>query len=211
MNLKHARFLIRLARLAILSALDSKWQNVLREAEQTASTIEVLNQCKGVFVTLNEWPSMRLRGCIGFVYTHMPLWKTVQKAAAAAAFHDPRFIPITQKELDTIVIEITILDKPTIIKQEGVVIRNENQKKSMLKKIVVGKHGLIVESKFYSGLLLPQVAVEYNWNSEQFLQQTCYKAGLEKDCWKRQEVSVYRFSAEVFSEIKPRGDVKRHV
>ncbi len=209
MQTKHAALLIRLARLAILARFDARWQELLSHVEAKAKIISELNQHNGIFVTLNEWPSGKLRGCIGFVHSNLPLWQTVQQAALAAAFNDPRFVPLTQEELDNITIEISVLSQPEIIKTADEAIQTEKQEKALLKKIEIGKHGLIIESGFYSGLLLPQVATEYKWDSKQFVQQTCWKAGLNKDCWKQQGVVIYRFSAEVFTETKPRGEVKK--
>ncbi len=138
---------------------------------------------KGVFVTLNE--DGRLRGCIGFVSPIYDLSEGVIKAARAAAFGDPRFPPLSKEELDKIKIEISVLSEPRPIKPEDV---------------IIGKHGLIIEYNGYSGLLLPQVAVEWNMNREEFLDAVCEKAGLPPGFWKSKGVKLYAFEAEVFGE-----------
>jgi len=104
--------------------------------------------------------------------------------AAAAAFQDPRFPPVTKKELKDLDIEISVL---TPFEQ----ITDVN-------KIEVGKHGIYMERGFYSGLLLPQVATEYGWGRETFLEHTCRKAGLPPDAWKDKETRIYIFSADIF-------------
>ena len=111
-----------------------------------------------------------------------PLFKTISEMALQAAFNDPRFEPLTQDEFNNIKIEISVLTKPE---------RVEN-----INEIKVGRDGLIIKKGFYSGLLLPQVASEFNWNRQEFLEHTCIKAGLPKNAWEYSE--IYKFSAEVF-------------
>ena len=134
---------------------------------------DLLTEKRGVFVTL--YKKKHLRGCIGFPEPILPLGIALIKAAKAAAFEDPRFSPLSTSELKEIKIEITLLTKP---------------KKTDPKKIKVGKDGLIIKKGFNSGLLLPQVAVEYKWDAKTFLEQTCLKAGLDKDAWKDAESSI---------------------
>jgi uncharacterized protein (TIGR00296 family) len=114
--------------------------------------------------------------------------------------HDPRFPPLKEEELDDIVIEVTVLSTPKLIK-----IKNP---KDYFKDIVIGRHGLIVEQGFYKGLLLPQVPVEQGWDIEEFLNHTCIKAGLIPDAWFDKQTKVYKFDGQVFTEIKPRGEIK---
>ena len=102
--------------------------------------------------------------------------------AIAAATEDPRFSPVKIKELDGIVFEVTVLTPPVEI--------DVSDPLEYLSKIKVGRDGLIVRHSFSSGLLLPQVPVEYGWNVEEFLQHTCEKAGLLKDFWKNEDVKL---------------------
>ncbi|MBW2039844.1 MAG: AmmeMemoRadiSam system protein A [Deltaproteobacteria bacterium] len=141
-----------------------------------------LKEPRGAFVTINKHGA--LRGCIGYVRGIKPLYKAVEEMAAAAAFNDPRFPPVTKKELKDLDIEISVL---TPLKQ----IDDTNE-------IEVGKHGIFIERGFCSGLLLPQVATEYGWDRETFLEQTCFKAGLARHAWKDKETKIYIFSADIF-------------
>ncbi len=138
----------------------------------------------GVFVTLHKFGE--LRGCIGYVEGIKPLYQAVMDMAKAAAFEDPRFPPVELSEVPDLDIEISVL--------------SPLKKIESIDEIVIGKHGLIMQRGFHRGLLLPQVATEWNWNREEFLRQTCLKAGLPPDAWKDPETEIYIFSAEIFSE-----------
>jgi len=130
---------------------------------------EVFGKKMGAFVTLNAYPDKMLRGCIGIPEPIMAL-KDAIKEAAVSATHDPRFPPLGKDELDKIVVEVTSLTPPELIEVES--------PEEYLNHIKVGRDGLIAEKGFWRGLLLPQVPVEYGWDEEQFLSQTCMKAGL---------------------------------
>ncbi len=145
-------------------------------------TASKLLQKRGAFVTLHKHGT--LRGCIGYVEAHKPLWQTVKEAAVQAAFADPRFPPVRADELEGLELEISALSPLERIKDPL--------------DFSVGRHGLVIRKGYHSGLLLPQVAVEHGWTKEQFLDWTCKKAGLSPGCWKHGEAEVYRFSAEVF-------------
>jgi AmmeMemoRadiSam system protein A len=143
---------------------------------------EVLKQKSGAFVTLKKHG--RLRGCIGYIEARKPLYKTVAEMATAAAFNDPRFPPVKLDELTHLTLEISVLSPLKEIKD--------------IKEIEVGIHGLYITKGYNSGLLLPQVATEYKWDSLTFLEETCYKAGLHPDAWKDKDTRIYIFSADVF-------------
>lgn len=207
MDPQHASRLIRLARLAIASEFKDMKQQ-LEQAELDARKIKELNEHNGIFVTLLKVKSKELQGCVGFIYTALPLYKSVQEAAKSAAFHDLRFTPLVKDELSNIVIEISILTKPRLIKDKGKSM-DKKLSKDVKQKIKIGRDGLIVEKGFNSGLLLPQVAVEYSWDVKTFLEQTCWKAGLSKGGWKDSETKIYTFEAEVFREKTPRGSLER--
>jgi AmmeMemoRadiSam system protein A len=141
-----------------------------------------LSESRGAFTTLHLHD--RLRGCVGFVQPLRPLYQTVAETAVAAAFKDPRFDPVTDEEAPLLKIEISVL--------------------SLLKTITpaeieIGRHGLVITHRFQRGLLLPQVAVEHEWDRETFLAETCQKAGLPPDAW-RHGATVEAFTAEVFGE-----------
>ncbi|HIF53230.1 MAG TPA: TIGR00296 family protein, partial [Candidatus Nitrosopelagicus sp.] len=153
----------------------------------------------GVFVTLNKTGG--LRGCIGFPLPVKKLSRAIVDGAIAAATEDPRFSPVTIKELGDIVFEVTVLTQPIEI--------DVSDPAEYLSKIKVGRDGLIISHSFYSGLLLPQVPGEYGWNEEEFLQHTCLKAGLVKDFWKSGEAKIEKFEGIVFKEEIPNGKVVR--
>jgi uncharacterized protein (TIGR00296 family) len=158
-------------------------------------------QKSGIFVTINRYPEHTLRGCIGYPEPQFPLIEALVDAAKSASTRDPRFPPVNQKELDKIVIEVSILTPPELIKAE--------KPKDYLKQITIGKDGLIIEKGMNRGLLLPQVPVEWKWDVRDFISQTCMKAGLLADCWFDKETKIYKFSAEIFTETKPKGKVVR--
>jgi len=143
---------------------------------------ENLKEKGGAFVTIKKKGD--LRGCIGYIRAVFPVHQTVKEAAVQAAFHDPRFGPLTRNEWKDIEIEISVLTPMKMI--------------ASIEEIEVGTHGLYIEKGYESGLLLPQVATEYNWDRTTFLEHTCYKAGLQKDAWKGKGVNIYIFSADIF-------------
>jgi uncharacterized protein (TIGR00296 family) len=140
---------------------------------------------RGVFVTLKK--NETLRGCIGYPEPVYPLITALLDSSVSAALRDPRFPPITLKEMDTLTVEVTVLTEPEKIVADP-------------KNVTVGEDGLIVEKGYYRGILLPQVPVEWEWDAETFLCQTCMKAGLPPDCWLDKETIVYSFQGQIFSE-----------
>ncbi len=155
---------------------------------------------RGVFTTINK-TNGELRGCIGFPEPIYPLGEAIIKSAIAAATEDPRFPPLTKGEIDDVLIEVSLLTKPVAV--------NVDNRKDLPKIIEVGTHGLIASSGVYSGLLLPQVAVEEKMNAEEFLDAVCWKAGMEKGCWKDKDVEIKTFTAEIFYEVEPNGPIFR--
>lgn len=154
----------------------------------------------GAFVTLNTFPDGKLRGCIGYPEPFYPLEESLRKGAQGAT-RDPRFPPLNKRELPGIVVEVSILTPP-----EKLVVEKTTEYPRHVK---VGRDGLIVGKKYHRGLLLPQVAVEYKWDAEEFLAETCMKAGMMPDSWLDRDTEVWRFSAEFFGEASPRGPVRR--
>jgi len=159
----------------------------------------LFHQKQGAFVTLHTYPEHDLRGCIGIPLPVMPLEEALVESAQSAT-RDPRFPPLTEQELDTVILEVTILTKPELIKVK--------QPKDYLAYIEIGRDGLIVEQGFYKGLLLPQVPVEQGWEKEEFLANTCMKAGLPPDAWLDNHTKIYKFSGQIFTEIQPRGAIE---
>jgi len=153
----------------------------------------------GVFVTLNNPGG--LRGCIGFPMPEKKLSHAIIEGAIAAATEDPRFPSVKTNELNDIVFEVTILTPPVEI--------DVSDPMKYLEKIKVGRDGLIIRHSFSSGLLLPQVPVEYGWDVEEFLQHTCEKAGLARDTWKNESVKIEKFEGIIFKEETPNGAIVR--
>jgi len=156
-----------------------------RETPELNIDSDNLRLKRGAFVTLKK--QGRLRGCIGYIKAYKPLWETVQEMAVAAAFHDPRFPSLRAEEIQQLTFEISVLSPLKRIAE--------------VNEIEVGKHGLYIIRGYNSGLLLPQVATEYKWDRETFLEETCHKAGLPPDAWKDKETEIYIFSADYFGDI----------
>ena len=142
----------------------------------------VLKENRGAFVTIHK--RGQLRGCIGYIEGHGPLHKTIEDMAEAAAFRDPRFSPVSESELPELEFEVSVLTPLKKIKD--------------VNEIQVGKHGIYLKKGWYSGLLLPQVATEYGWDRQTFLEHTCQKAGLPSNAWKEKDTEIYIFSADIF-------------
>ncbi|MFX1449940.1 MAG: TIGR00296 family protein [Promethearchaeota archaeon] len=160
----------------------------------------------GVFVTLNKKEGRvqkQLRGCIGRVLPNISLAQATIDSAIDSALRDPRFSSVEPKELENIVVEISVLTPPELIKVDNV--------KNYPKMIKVGRDGLIVEKGWNRGLLLPQVPIEQDppWDEEQFLGWTCWKANLTMDQWLDSNTKIFKFQAEIFEEEEPNGEIFR--
>nr|ABZ07719.1 putative AMMECR1 [uncultured marine microorganism HF4000_ANIW141A21] len=149
---------------------------------------------RGVFVTINMILNGEKipRGCIGYPIPTLPLVESVRDLAIKAASEDPRFPSLAPEELDRIQIEVSVLSLPKMIKVEKPI--------EYPNKVQVGRDGLILEWGGGSGLILPQVAEEQGWDSEEFLCNLCMKAGAPPDKWLSPEVKMYKFSSQVYSE-----------
>lgn len=139
----------------------------------------------GAFVSLHKRSNGELRGCIGFVPSAWGIVETVARAAEGAASRDPRFAPVASSEVPGLALEVSLLEKPRPIRPGDV---------------VVGRHGLILESGTAHGLLLPQVPVEWGWDREAFLDHLAKKAGLPAAAWRDPMARVLAFEASVFAE-----------
>ncbi len=178
LNKKESAALLQIAREAICHCVHRKAYSPDPREEKS------LTQRSGCFVTIKQ--DGQLRGCIGNFKSHRPLYQEVAEMAAASCAKDPRFHPMEENDLNDFSLEISVLsplekiDEPDLIK--------------------VGKHGIYLEKNFSRGVLLPQVATEYSWNRETFLQQTCLKAGLPADAWQDPDAEIYIFSAQIITE-----------
>jgi MEMO1 family protein len=163
-----------------LAAIEGKLKGVRSvPAEKLGSNLQ---EKRGAFVSLHK--SGRLRGCIGQIVPTKPLQQTIADMAVAAAFDDPRFDPLTLREMKDLELEISVLTPMERLKNPD--------------EIEIGRHGLYLKKGFCSGLLLPQVAVEYGWDRNTFLEETCRKAGLSRGAWKEKGTEIYIFSADIF-------------
>ena len=176
LTLDDKSYLLRLARNTIASSFGEE------EADLSPHPSTVLDSPCGAFVTLSK--QGKLRGCIGYIEAVKPLRETIAEMAMSAAFKDWRFPPVLESELDEI--EISVLSPLRRIEDPSV--------------IEVGTHGIIISRGLSRGLLLPQVAVDWNWDRETFLRQTCVKAGLPEDAWTEDGTRIDIFSADIFSE-----------
>ncbi len=171
------RLLLAIARQAVTKAVQSG------ESLEKFSNDGALQRPGGAFVTLHY--RGRLRGCVGQLPSKDSLATVVAHCAKSAALEDPRFEAVRIDELPGIEIELSVLSRPVDATQQD---------------IEPGKHGLIVSCGSKRGVLLPQVAAQFRWNAERFLEETCVKAGLARNAWKDVSTQIQTFTAEVFSE-----------
>jgi AmmeMemoRadiSam system protein A len=174
---REKKLLLEVARRAMTAAVGG------REFPGHLPELSHLQSSGGVFVTLHR--RGRLRGCVGHITSNESLVGTVAYCAKAAALEDPRFDPVRPGELDEIEIELSVLSRLETIAPE---------------QIQAGKHGLMVSRGRQRGVLLPQVATEFRWSGRRLLEETCVKAGLERDAWTDPGTQVEAFTAEIFSE-----------
>lgn len=173
---------LRLARNTLEMWVNSR--KVPEDVEKNYDITNTLKDKRGVFVTLNMHGD--LRGCIGYVTGREPVYKAIMDNAVNASTYDPRFSPVGKSELNEIDIEISVMTPMVKVKS--------------VDEIEVGVHGLMMKNGMRSGLLLPQVPVEWGWNRQEFLEHTCQKAGLNSNCWKDPNTVILKFTAQVFGE-----------
>jgi len=186
-------------RKAVALARNVIEQYVKNNTTPSSDLVGVFIEKQGTFVTLHTFPEHDLRGCIGIPLPVMPLKEAIIDAAKSAT-RDPRFPPLEENEINKVIIEVTILTKPELIKAV--------KPQEYVSSIEIGRDGLIVEQGFYKGLLLPQVPVEQGWDKEEFLSHTCMKAGLLPDAWFDENIKIFKFSGQIFTETEPNGKIK---
>src|SRR5580704_3496827 len=178
---REKQLLLQLARSALALGVAADAGN--KSPLQDFPSKEFLQQPAGAFVTLHR--RGRLRGCVGQLPGSDSIAEVVAHCARSAALHDSRFDPVTSTELSEIEIEVSVLSALEDVAPEA---------------IEAGKHGLVVSQGRHRGVLLPHVASQFNWSAQRFLEETCVKAGLEREAWKDPATRVQAFTAEVFSE-----------
>lgn len=186
--------LVKLARRAVEKYLN---ESVIITADKP----DGLSEKVGVFVTLNYLSNDKeyLRGCVGFPLPEKKLYQSVIEAAIAAATQDPRFDPVNKEDMGSIIFEVSVLSQPQKIE-----VQNPKDYKN---RINIGRDGLILKWKYGSGLLLPQVPVELNWDVDEYLANICYKAGASPDAWLMPESQLYKFEATIYKESEPNGKI----
>ena len=170
-------------RALLVYARESVQSAVLRSAAPEIPQRETFDIACGVFVTVHV--QGKLRGCIGVVETSEPLHSSIAHCSSGAALRDPRFPPVSEEELGAVEVELSLLSRPAPL---------------LVSEIEIGRHGLIVSKDGRRGLLLPQVAVGHKLSREQFLAETCRKAGLSGDAWRTDDVAIMGFTCVVISE-----------
>jgi uncharacterized protein len=181
-SLEERRILLRIAHEAILSVLER------RSSPEMPPSTGQLSEPRGVFTTL--YVDRELRGCVGYAAAVAPLYRAVAETARAAAFDDSRFLPVTIEQAPRLEISLSVLSRLLPISAAAV---------------EIGRHGLLISRGARHGLLLPQVPVEHGWDRETFLEQTCRKAGLRPDSWRKDATcngtTIEAFTAEVFGDV----------
>jgi len=197
LSVSDGRFLVGLARTAINEYLSNR--KVIDPPEDTPKH---LLEKSGVFVSLHlTKPTQQLRGCIGYPFPTDPLAIATIRSAIEAATGDPRFEPVELSEFKKrVLVELSVLTVP-----EGLTAQEPAERP---KEIQIGTDGLIIGRGARRGLLLPQVAPEWNWDGEAFLCNCCIKAGLPPDAWLDKNTQVEKFQAVIFEEIEPSGEVR---
>jgi len=198
LSLTEGKLLVELARKAVEEYLKNR-----KRIDVPEDIPKKLLQPLGVFVTINSVKNgeKELRGCIGYPYPTTPLAEAVIESAIDSATQDPRFYPLSLRELGDVVFEVSVLTSPQLVEV--------NKPSEYPSKIEVGKDGLITERGIFKGLLLPQVPVEWKWDAEEFLCQCCVKAALPPDSWLLEGTRIYKFQAIIFEEKKPKGEIER--
>ena len=179
LNKEQQKRLLEIAKQSLESYL--KEGKILKFEEDDS----LLNKPMGAFVTLKEHGE--LRGCIGVFEPDIPLYQVVAETVISSAINDPRFMPVTKEELPLLEYKISVL--------------SPLKKVDSYKDVEIGKHGVKIVRGSRSGVFLPQVATENNWDRDTFLSILCtQKAGLSADCWKDEDTDLYVFTAQVFDE-----------
>ena len=186
---------IRAVRIA-RSVAEAETQGNLTDPEFS----DVFKELSGVFVTISEYPSGNLRGCIGYSEPVVPLAESLVKSSRAAC-HDPRFMPLTLEEAKACTFEVTKLTTPAELKFNNV--------DEMLNQIVLGRDGVIMEYRGNKAVYLPQVATEQGWTKQEMMFSLSEKAGLHRGAWTYKGTRIWTFHGEIFKEVSPCGDVVR--
>ncbi len=197
LSFEEGAFLVKLARRAV-----EYWFEHGKKMEPPADIPEKLRRPGAAFVTImvyHTYEHRELRGCIGYVYPVKSLVETVIDVALEAAFRDPRFPPMSRDELSRVTFEVSVLSPLEEMPRDP---------DARLRAVKPGVHGLVAKKGFLQGLLLPEVPVEYLWDAETFLAETCVKAGMPPHCWLDEGVEFYRYYTRNWREREPLGEIE---
>ncbi|MEM1640001.1 MAG: TIGR00296 family protein [Acidilobaceae archaeon] len=203
-NLELAKLLIKTARNAIKFYIE-KGYRLYEVPRDLLERYPIMKKKAALFVTLEKLKEVgekrvsELRGCIGFVEPVYPLHVAIVESAVSSAFGDPRFPPVKSVELSEIVVVLSVLGEKVPVAD-------------LEREVLIGRDGLYVEMdisgrKLFTGVLLPEVPVEYCWDVRTFADMTCRKAGMESGCWREHFVKLYRIPGRTFRELEPEGEV----
>ncbi len=190
-------FLVKLARRSVEYFFEH--QSLMEPPAETPPRLRRPGAAFVTIMTYHSYERRELRGCIGHVVPVKSLVESVIEVAVEAAFRDPRFPPLGQEELPRVTFEVTVLGPLEPMPSEP-----ERRPKSF----TIGRHGLVARRGYLQGLLLPDVPLEYLWDEETFLAETCVKAGMEPTCWLDSSTEFYRFAGRAWREKEPLGEVE---
>lgn len=194
MDQYYGEILVNIARRTIEAWVEG------RKKYKPVSSPSEFKEKRGVFTTLYTYPGKNLRGCIGYPEPIMPLIDALVESSMSVT-GDPRFPQLSKNETGKVTIEVSILTKPQLI--------TVSEPSEYPNKIKLGEDGLIIEKGMSRGLLLPQVALEWEWSQEMFLGNLCVKASLSPNEWRMRGVKIYKFQSDVFAEEYPKGPVRK--
>jgi AmmeMemoRadiSam system protein B/AmmeMemoRadiSam system protein A len=171
--------ILNAAKVGVKNAVYGNDEEIALTAE-----FEKLNKSYATFVTITK--NGNLRGCMGHIYSDLPLLEEIRETSKLASQRDYRFGPIETDEMKDLGYEVTILSRMIRILD--------------INQIEIGRDGLYIKLGNSSGLLLPQVASERNWDRETFLYNLCQKAGLNNNDYKNPDAQIYSFRAIVIND-----------
>lgn len=155
-------------------------------------------ESRGVFVTLRHYHTNEIRGHMGFLLPEFPLYEGIVDATIGAATKDPKFIPVTEKELEDTILEVSILSRPELLK---------GSETKRLSSIKLGRDGMMIEYGLYKGHFMPEEIEEKKWTKKDAFEELCSIAKIPKTYWTQPNVRLYRFEVQTFKEEEPNGKV----
>lgn len=198
-SLKEGEELVRAARHSIELHLSSPRFNKGIIERQLAH----FTDHHGLFVTIEHYPTRTMRGRMGVPSSKVPIHSLLPDVAVAAATNDKRYVPVSHMEFEDITVGVDIISKPEALKGRSAFLRK--------KEIEIGRDGLMIEYGFHSGAVLPIEPVEKGWNKQQLFEHLCMEAALPEGTWQKPNANLFRFSAQMFRELSPRGPIEEVV